>query len=106
MLDVGFNVDIRRNDHSSTALHHAAGQGDYEIVRMLLEHGASLDILNAFGATPMNSCIWGSLHIQNPKGDYAAVAKSLIEAGAKLPDQALGSENVKNVLILHGVSSE
>jgi len=104
MLDVGFHADARRNDQSPTALHHAAAQGDYEIVRLLIEHGASLDILNAFGATPMNSCIWGSLHIQNPKGDYAAVAEALIEAGAKLPERAWGSEHVKNVLIRHGVS--
>lgn len=103
MLDVGFHVDALSNAHSMTALHRAAQQGDYEIVRLLIERGASMDILNEFGGTSMNSCIWGSLHIQAPKGDYAAVAESLIEAGSKLPDQAMGSENVKNVLIRHGV---
>jgi ankyrin repeat protein len=103
MLDVGFPVDVRRNDRSGTALHHAAVQGDYEIVRMLVERGASLDILNEFSGTPLNSCIWGSLHFQNPEGDYAAVAEILLEAGVRLPDQASGSENVKNVLIRHGV---
>lgn len=104
MLDVGFHVDARRNDHSATALHHAAGQGDFETVHLLIKHGASLDIRNAFGATPINSCIWGSLHIQNPKGDYAAVAERFIEAGSKLPDQAWGNDKVKNVLIRNGVS--
>jgi hypothetical protein len=105
MLDVCFDMDARRYDHSATALHHAAGQGDYEIVSLLIEHGASMEILNGFGATPLNSCIWGSIHIQNLKGDYAAVAESLIEAGAILPDQEMGSENVKNVLIRHGVQA-
>lgn len=103
MLDVGFDVDARHNNHSMTALHRAAEQGDDEIVRLLLEHGASIAILNEFGGTPMNSCIWGSLYIQNPKGDYAAVAERLIEAGVPLPNQAMGSERVKNVLIRHGV---
>jgi hypothetical protein len=65
--------------------------------------GASIDIRNEFGGTPMGSCIWGSLHIQAPKGDYASVAESLIQAGVKLPDQASGSESVRNVLIRHGV---
>ncbi|MCD1257594.1 ankyrin repeat domain-containing protein [Paenibacillus athensensis] len=104
MLDAGFNVDVRRNAHSSTALHHAAGQGDLDIVRMLIEHGASLEMQNGFGATPMNSGIWGSVHIQNPKGDYAAVVEILIEAGAQLPDRAWGSEKVKHVLNRYGVS--
>jgi 2-oxo-4-hydroxy-4-carboxy--5-ureidoimidazoline (OHCU) decarboxylase len=103
MLDVGFHADARRDGHSMTALHRAAIQGDYEIVRMLIEHGASIDIRNEFGGTPMGSCIWGSLHIQAPKGDYASVAESLIQAGVKLPDQASGSESVRNVLIRHGV---
>jgi hypothetical protein len=106
MLDVGFPVDVRRDDQSATALHHAAVQGDDEIVRMLVEHGASLDILNAFGGTPLSSCIWGSLHFRNPEGDYAAVAERLIEAGSKLPDRASGSEIVKQVLARHGVRSD
>ncbi|QHW31725.1 hypothetical protein GZH47_13345 [Paenibacillus rhizovicinus] len=104
MLDVGFHPDARRNDRSMTALHGAAAQGDEEIVRMLMKHGASLNLLNAFGATPLNSCIWGSIHMQDSAGDYAAVAESLIEAGAKLPDRAAGSETVKKVLIRHGLS--
>ncbi|KNB73616.1 hypothetical protein ADS79_06660 [Brevibacillus reuszeri] len=86
-----------------TALHRAAEHGDDEIVRLLLEHGASIDILNEFGGTALNSCIWGSLHTRDSKGDYAAVAESLIEAGVKLPDQVMGSENVRQVLIRHGV---
>lgn len=103
MLDVGFHVDALSSIHSMTALHRAAGQGDNEIVRLLLEHGASINILNGFGGTPLNSCIWGSLHIQDSRGDYAAVAESLIEAGCKLPNHAMGSEKVKDVLIRHGV---
>ncbi|MEH6991508.1 ankyrin repeat domain-containing protein [Neobacillus drentensis] len=103
MLDVGFHVDARHNNHSMTALHRAAIRGDREIVQLLITHGASMDILNEFGGTPMNSCIWGSTHFQDPQGDYAAVAESLIEAGVRLPDQALGSEAVKAVLIRHGV---
>ncbi|GAA3412472.1 ankyrin repeat domain-containing protein [Paenibacillus hodogayensis] len=104
MLEIGIPADARRNDRAMTALHRAAVQGDAAIVRLLLEHGASVDILNEFGGTPLNSCIWGSLHIQNPGGDYAAVAESLIQAGTKLPQQATGSESVKKVLIRHGAS--
>jgi hypothetical protein len=64
----------------------------------------SVHATNEFGRMPLNSCIWGSLHIQNPSGDYAAVIESLIAAGAKLPDHATGSDVVKKILIEHGVT--
>lgn len=103
MLEVGFNVDARRSSQSSTALHSSASRGNHEIVKLLLAQGGSVHATNDFGATPLNSCIWGSLHIQDPSGDYAAVIETLIEAGAKLPDQATGSDAVKKILIEHGV---
>ncbi|MBP3966670.1 ankyrin repeat domain-containing protein [Paenibacillus lignilyticus] len=106
MLEVGFNVDARRNERSMTALHGAAVQGNDEVVRLLIDQGASVDMLNEFGGTPLNSCIWGSLHMQNPEGDYGLAAEILIEAGVKLPDQAMGSEKMKDVLIRHGVPGE
>ncbi|BFT72266.1 ankyrin repeat domain-containing protein [Paenibacillus sp. P36] len=103
MLDVGFQPDARRNEHSMTALHHAAIRGDNEIVQLLLGRGASIDIRNEYGGTPLNSCMWGSMHNQDPQGDYAAVAESLIAAGVTLPEKATGSELVKSVLMRHGV---
>ncbi|MCQ6562766.1 ankyrin repeat domain-containing protein [Paenibacillus mendelii] len=104
MLEVGFNVDARRSPQSFTALHTSASRGNHEIVKLLLATGASVHALNEFGGTPLSSCIWGSLHIQDPSGDYAAVTESLIEAGVKLPDQAAGSDIVKKILIEHGVT--
>ncbi|MGQ7887604.1 ankyrin repeat domain-containing protein [Paenibacillus sp. WC2504] len=103
MLDVGFQPDARRNEHSMTALHRAAIRGDNKIVQLLLGRGASIEIRNEFGGTPLNSCMWGSMHDQDAKGDYAAVAESLIAAGVRLPEKAAGSELVKSVLIRHGV---
>ncbi|WP_219838202.1 ankyrin repeat domain-containing protein [Paenibacillus sp. R14(2021)] len=103
MLEVGFPVDARRRPQSATALHMAASQGNLEIVALLLQHGASVHAINEFGGTPLGSCIWGSQHLRHPAGDYAAVTRNLIEAGAKLPDHVMGSEEVKTVLIAHGV---
>ncbi|MFC5651148.1 ankyrin repeat domain-containing protein [Paenibacillus solisilvae] len=104
MLEVGFNVDARRSPQSFTALHSSAIRGHHEIVKLLLAQGASVDAINEFGGTPLNSCIWGSLHIQDPSGDYAAVTESLIKAGVKLPDQVTGSDVVKKILIDYGVT--
>lgn len=103
MLDVGFQPDARRNDHSMTALHRAAIRGDREIVQLLVGRGASIDILNEYGGTSLNSCIWGSTNYKDPLGDYAGVAECLLAAGVRLPQQALGSEAVQSVLIRYGV---
>ncbi|QHT58865.1 hypothetical protein GXP70_01960 [Paenibacillus lycopersici] len=103
MLDVGFDADARPEGSAMTALHRAALHGDAAIVRLLAERGASIAIRNEFGGTPLNSCIWGSLHFQDPAGDYAAVAEILVDAGVPLPEQAAGSESVKRVLVRHGV---
>jgi ankyrin repeat protein len=102
MLNVGLHADASRN-HSMTALHRAAIRGDNEIVQLLIAHGASVHIRNEFGAAPLDSCIWGSTHYQDPQGEYAAVAESLIEAGGGLPARALGSDAVKAVLVQRGV---
>lgn len=104
MLEVGFDVDAS-SSHAMTALHRAAIRGDRDIIRLLLTYGASIHHPNEFGADPLNSCIWGSMHIRDPQGDYAAAAEALIEAGSRLPAQAYGSAAVKAVLMRRGVSS-
>ncbi|NBD24751.1 ankyrin repeat domain-containing protein [Paenibacillus glycinis] len=104
MLDAGFRVDARRSPRSSTALHASASRGDLDIVRFLLARGASVHAENEFGATPLRSCIWGSLNLQDPAGDYAGAATMLIEAGAKLPDRAAGSDSVRQLLLAHGAA--
>jgi ankyrin repeat protein len=101
MLEVGFEVDAV--SESFTALHRAAMRGNLALVQLLLEHGASVHILNGYGGSALRSCIWGSLHCQDPRGDYPAVIESLIKAGSELPDHATGSSEVKEVLIKHGV---
>ncbi|MFD1675239.1 ankyrin repeat domain-containing protein [Alicyclobacillus fodiniaquatilis] len=103
MLEAGFDVDARPNAESSTALHRAVIRGDSDIVALLLAHGASVEIRNEFGGTPLGGCIWGSIHFRDPQGDYAAVAERLIQAGVELPESASGSEAVQNVLSKHGV---
>ncbi|WP_282942773.1 ankyrin repeat domain-containing protein [Paenibacillus sp. RC67] len=103
MLDAGFPADSRRNHKDFTALHNAAMQGNDEAVRLLLAHGASPHLTHGFGGNALNSCIWGSVHIRDSAGDYVAVAEHLIQAGAPLPSQASGSEDVMEVLLRHGV---
>lgn len=47
------DVDIDALDeNAATALHHAATEGHYEVVRILIAHGANADLSDRFGLTP------------------------------------------------------
>ena len=82
MLEAGFPVDAR-GIHQSTPLDRAAIRGYIAIVELLLEHGASLDVKNEFGGTPLRASKWGAENFRDPKGDYPAVIARLTRAGAK-----------------------
>jgi ankyrin repeat protein len=92
MLDLGFDP-IAPGPDTGTALHCAAWQGRREIVRMILSHERVLarrdELVNAIEPThqakPFGWCCHGSINCRNPAGDYPAVAKELLAAGA-IPD--------------------
>lgn len=78
--DVNAQADMRLvEDHeyihysNVAALHYAAAAGDEEMVKLLLKHGALIDIQNAFGETPLLLAVW--------KG-HAKVVKILRDHGA------------------------
>ncbi|GGA14558.1 hypothetical protein GCM10008018_69310 [Paenibacillus marchantiophytorum] len=106
MLEAGFPADSRRDHKSFTALHNAAMRGTEEAVRLLLAHGASAQLTHGYGGNALSSCMWGAVHFRDAAGDYPAVAELLIQAGAPLPNQASGSEDVKKVLARYGVKDE
>ena len=96
MLKAGFPVDAR-GIHNSTPLDRACIRGYIELVNLLLDHGASIDVVNAFGGTPLRACIWGSVKFRDTKGNYPAVVERLLKAGAKVPEMG-GSAEVETVL--------
>ena len=73
----GANVDIRntRVGDDKTALHLAARAGHAIIVKTLLEHGTSVDIVDKYGKSP--------LHIAAREG-HAIIVKTLLEHGASV----------------------
>lgn len=98
-------------------LHTAAYFGCAEAVALLIEAGADLRERNPFGGTALGAAAFGSEHCVDPEGgvgnllpeeikhgDYARVAKLLIEAGIELPTHiAGGSDAFANVLRRSGV---
>ncbi|MDF2722531.1 MAG: Ankyrin, partial [Paenibacillus sp.] len=102
MLQAGIAADARLSEPSMTALHRAAMRGNAGLVRLLLAHGASVETKHEYGGTALGACIWGSLHIRNPAGDYPETVRLLIAAGSRVPDRADGSAAVADALRRHG----
>ncbi|POS73835.1 hypothetical protein DHEL01_v207766 [Diaporthe helianthi] len=69
------NVDQRDGEYDKTRLHVAAEDGDTDIVRSMLEEGASCGARDCFGETP--------LHYAAENGHYEIV-KLLIASGADM----------------------
>ena len=87
MLRLGFDPAARGQD-GGTVLHCAAWQGwaacvetalRYESIRSLIE-----DRDTTHSSTPLGWCFHGATHRRNPAGDYPAVARLLLDAGARV----------------------
>ncbi len=89
MLDLGFDPATHEAD-GGTALHGAAWQGEAALVDLILAHPAVADrraeLVSvtdpAYGSTPLGWCCHGSSVRRHPAGDYPAVARLLVAAGA------------------------
>jgi len=85
MLSLGFDPRMPGHD-SGSALHLAAWDGAAEMVATLLRDPRareSISIRDAHhGGTPLGWCCYGSVHNAG-RGDHAAVARLLLDAGAR-----------------------
>ncbi|MGH9587805.1 MAG: ankyrin repeat domain-containing protein [Acidobacteriaceae bacterium] len=75
-------------DNGQTALHFAAWHGNLGMVRALLGHNADVNVLETeHGGSPLEWALHGSVHSwEREKGDYLAVARALLAAGATVPN--------------------
>jgi len=102
MLDAGWPIDAR-GQHGATAVHWAAFHGHLELVRLLLDRRAPLDVVDTdHHGTPLAWALYGSLHgWRCATGNYAAVVEALLDAGATPPPGTAdngASEDVREVL--------
>jgi ankyrin repeat protein len=88
MLRLGFDPRARGQD-GGTVIHCGAWQGAAPCVEAALRFPAVRALIEdrdpVHGSTPLGWCCHGAVHCRNPEGDYPAVAKLLIEAGAVIP---------------------
>src|SRR5262249_7350561 len=95
LLDRGANP-AAHDDQGQTALHWAAWTPQVDVIKLLLERGAPVEVTdNRFHATPLDEALWTWTNASEDKNRelcYEAVAL-LARAGAKLDrDQWRGPE--------------
>lgn len=93
-------------ENQQTALHYAAWHGNLAMVRVLLSRNAPVNVFeNQYGGSPLAWALHRSLNSwEREKGDYAAVAETLLAAGAGIPkpERPLdASEEVLEVIRRH-----
>jgi ankyrin repeat protein len=102
MLDAGWPIDARYD--GSTPLHCACFIGDAEMVKVLIERGAPLDVIDGrFRSSPLGWALYGEVHSQMPRGDYEQCVRLMIEAGCAKPQSDwTASDDMKDVLAEYG----
>ncbi|MGH9608732.1 MAG: ankyrin repeat domain-containing protein [Bryobacteraceae bacterium] len=104
MLACGFDANAKDNE-GVTALHRAAMAGRADAIRVLLAHGASVNVLDGmFSATPLVWASEGWSHDPHTGGaDHIGVARMLIAAGSSIewipPEKAPDPEGTQEQLI-------
>lgn len=86
MLELGFDPATPGQD-GGTVLHCAAWQGAVACVEAALRHPGARALIErrdaVHGSTPLGWCCHGACYGRNPEGDYPAVARLLLHAGAR-----------------------
>jgi hypothetical protein len=93
LLDLGCRVDTG-GEHGATALHWACWKGYSDLVALLVDRGAPLAIEDRqVHATPAGWFARGVQNCAEHGGDYPALARLLLDAGATLPAADLPTGN-------------
>ncbi len=87
-------------ENNQTPLHYAAWHGNLAMVNVLLAHHASVNVFETeHGGSPLAWALHGSLHSWvREKGNYPAVTRALLAAGADIPKPDRPLEATEEVL--------
>jgi hypothetical protein len=99
MVELGWPIGVRGGDWDATALNIAVSQGDADLTRFLLEHGASWQERHGHDDNVHGTLAWASRNHDPEEGDWVGCARALIEHG--LPVSELSgdySDEVAEVL--------
>jgi hypothetical protein len=85
LLEKGADLNTHRAD-GQTALHWAVIGGHPETVKLLLRHGAPLEMQNIYRGTVLGQTLWSAAHGGDPN-IYLEILDALEQAGAKIPER-------------------
>ncbi|HSB10091.1 MAG TPA: ankyrin repeat domain-containing protein [Blastocatellia bacterium] len=87
-----------------SAFHWAANRGNLDIVKMLIERKAPLELRNMYGGTVLGCTVWSA--INEPRPNHLAIIEALIDAGANIEEAGYptGNERVDEVLRRHSAT--
>jgi hypothetical protein len=95
LLQRGIQVDAKLRPHAQTGLHFAAAGGHVELVKLLLEYKAPVNVRDeSFEATPLGWALYGWMNPSTGvnRESYYEVVRSLVEAGAIPEPRWLGAD--------------
>jgi len=96
------SADVSSQDHQGfTPLHWAAWHQQHDIMDILIQHGAPLEILNSYGGTVLDSAVYGFTHSHYAVDDPLPTLQKLIDAGAdvaKVIPYPVGHDAIDNLL--------
>jgi ankyrin repeat protein len=107
LLELGFDPSVpsASGPTGGTALHCAAWEGSVDCVAAILRYPAGRALIEArdptYQGTPLSWCSHGSVNCGNAGANHAAVARLLIEAGARVDSAMLewtGSDAFQSII--------
>lgn len=88
MVELGWPVRTRGGMWEASAINNAVFQGNAELTRFLLAHGASWEEEQAYGGNVLGTLSWASRFVTGESladADWLGCAEALIEAGMPVP---------------------
>ncbi|MEO2003523.1 MAG: ankyrin repeat domain-containing protein [Candidatus Poribacteria bacterium] len=105
MVDCGFPLGVPEHNHAYSPLHNASWSGNAEVVRILLEHGHPVDMIDpAYGSSATGYAIHSAVEARKyPDVDYGGVIDALVGAGLDdcLSEYPVGHEAIDAVMKRH-----
>jgi ankyrin repeat protein len=93
---------LRGSKTGSNGFHWAAGRGQLDTVKLLIEHRVPLEVKNMYGGTVLGTAVWSAIH--EPRIDHFNIIEALLRAGARIEatDYPSGDPRVDDLLRRYG----